>query len=83
MNQSSYSSSVLPTPQTAQKLTPPPLETVTKSCCTTAEAAHYMNRKPQTLRCWAMSQRGDILPNRINGRLLWSIPQIKKLAGVA
>lgn len=46
----------------------PPLEHVTRSILTTEEAAHYLNRKSQTLRCWAM--RGDpIAPVRINSRL--------------
>lgn len=45
-----------------------PLEQVTRTILTTEEAAHYLNRKSQTLRCWAM--RGDpIAPVRINSRL--------------
>lgn len=38
---------------------------------TTAEAASYLKRKPQTLRKWACLENGPIRPIRINGRLAW------------
>ncbi len=60
----------------------PPLETVNKPIFTTSEAAFYLNRKPQTLRHWSHTKKGDILPMEINGRLGWKVDEIKKLLGV-
>jgi hypothetical protein len=45
----------------------------------TAVAAYYLNRRPQTLRSWASSEKGPIRPIRINGRLAWSIAEIKSI----
>lgn len=58
----------------------PPLEHVTRSILTTEEAAHYLNRKAQTLRCWAMIG-SPISPIRINSRLGWKVSDIKSLLG--
>lgn len=61
----------------------PALETVTKPNLTTGEAAHFLNRRPQTLRAWACrSGSGPIVPTRIGGILAWSTSTVKKLAGV-
>jgi len=60
----------------------PPLEAVTRPNVTTGEAAYYLNRKPQTLREWAMTGK-VIQPLRINGRLAWPVSGIKKVLGVA
>lgn len=60
-----------------------PLEQLTRPILTTEEAAFYLNRKPQTLRCWAMKQDGLLQPIRINGRLGWSVAGIKSLLGGA
>ena len=59
-----------------------PLETVTRPNLTTVEVAHYLNRRPQTLRAWACLENGPIRPRRIGGRLAWSTAEIKALAGV-
>ncbi len=60
-----------------------PLEQVTRPSLTTAEAAHYLNRKPQTLRAWACMEHGPLRPLRINGRLAWPCAAIRALlAGV-
>jgi hypothetical protein len=59
-----------------------PLEQVTRPNLTTAEAAHYLNRRPQTLRGWACREDGPLLPKRINGLLAWSTATVKGLAGV-
>lgn len=48
---------------------------------TTAEAAMYLNRKPQTLRKWACFENGPIKPIRINGRLAWRVADLAKLLG--
>ncbi len=60
----------------------PPLEQVTRSSITTNEAAFYLNRKPQTLRIWAMRENGLIRPIRVNGRLAWPVRDIKKVLGI-
>lgn len=61
----------------------PPLEHVTRPNLTTAETAHYLNRRPQTLRAWACLENGPIRPRRIGGLLAWPTVEIKALAGVA
>ena len=61
----------------------PPLELVTKPNLTTAECAHYLNRRPQTLRGWSChSGTGPMVPKRIGGLLAWSTATTKALAGV-
>lgn len=61
----------------------PPLELVTRPNLTTAEAAFYLNRRPQTLRCWAANENGPIRPRRTSGRLDWPTAEVKRVAGVA
>lgn len=70
---------VLPTYQAAQFS---PLESVTRPTVDTEAAAFYLNRRPQTLRVWAMGS-GPILPLRINGRLAWRVSDLKRLLEVA
>ena len=61
-----------------------PLEQVTRPNLKTDEAAFYLNRRPQTLRTWAMRDgTGPIRPRRIGGLLAWSTSEVKALAGVA
>lgn len=60
----------------------PPLEIVTKPNLKTEEAAHYLNRRPQTLRAWACLENGPIRPRRIAGILAWNTAEVKALAGV-
>lgn len=60
-----------------------PLEQVNKPNLKTEEAAHYLNRRPQTLRSWASSERGPLRPKRIGGLLAWSTTEVKALAGVS
>ncbi len=62
-----------------------PLEQVTRPTVPTADAAHYLNRQPQTLRAWACLENGALRPIRINGRLAWSVAAIRALlnGGVA
>jgi hypothetical protein len=47
----------------------------------TATAAHYLNRRPQTLRAWACHEDGPLRPIRINGRLAWPVAEIRRLLG--
>lgn len=61
----------------------PPLDQITSPNVSTNAAAHYLNRKPQTMRIWACMESGALRPTRINGRLAWPVAEIKKLTGVA
>lgn len=72
-------------PLTQQATTPqpfPPLESVTSPAVPTPQAAHYLNRQPQTLRTWACFENGPIRPFRVNGRLAWRVADIKAVMGV-
>ena len=55
---------------------------VTDVLLTTAEAAYYLNRKPQTLRIWACTEGGPIRPVRLHGRLGWPVSEIRRYLGV-
>jgi len=57
----------------------PPLDSETRPAFNTDEAAHYLNRKSQTLRAWACLEHGPIRPVRINGRLAWRVADVKRL----
>ncbi len=59
------------------------LEKETRFALSTAEAAHHLNRKPQTLRGWACSDDGPLRPLRINSRLAWPVAELKRVLGVA
>ena len=62
----------------------PPLELVNRPTVPTEQAAHYLNRRPQTLRIWAMRDgTGPLRPLRINGRLAWPMATIRELLGVS
>jgi hypothetical protein len=57
-----------------------PLECVTRPLLTTQEAAYYLNRAPQTLRCWACHQDGPLQPVRSNGGPLgWRTSDVRRL----
>jgi hypothetical protein len=50
----------------------------------TAAAAYYLNRRPQTMRAWAMKDgTGPLRPVRINGRLAWPVSGLRRVLGVA
>ena len=68
--------------QTATNQTYPPLESLTRPTIPTEQAAYYLDRKPQTMRACACLDNGAIRPLRINGRLAWSVKEIKKVLGV-
>ncbi len=60
----------------------PPLEMVNRPTVPTAQAAYYLNRRPQTLRGWAMnSGTGPVSCIRINGRLAWSVVALRRVLG--
>jgi len=60
----------------------PPLEEVTQPNVTTEQAAHYLNRRPQTMRRWACFEDGPLRPLRINGRLAWSVSDLRRVTGL-
>jgi hypothetical protein len=60
-----------------------PLELERRPTVDTAAAAHYLTRRPQTLRGWACHEDGALRPLRINGRLAWKTADIRALLGVA
>ena len=60
----------------------PTLESVTRPTVDTAAAAYYLNRRPQTLRIWAMNQH-LIRPLNIHGRLAWPVAELRRLLEVA
>lgn len=61
----------------------PPLELESRPRVPTEQAAHYLNRRPQTLRAWACLENGPLRPHRVMGRLAWSMSEIRSLLGVA
>lgn len=58
-----------------------PLNQESRSVLTTREAAVHLNRAPQTLLLWACKENGPLLPRRINGRLAWSVADIRRVLG--
>jgi len=60
----------------------PLLETVTRPAVDTATAAHYLNRRPQTLRGWACLENGPLRPVRVHGRLAWPVAELRRVLGV-
>ncbi len=59
----------------------PPLEQVNRPHVPTEQAAYYLNRRPQTLREWAMTGK-VIQPHRLNGRLAWPVAELRRVLGV-
>ena len=61
----------------------PPLELVNRPTVPTEQAAHYLNRRPQTLRAWACLENGPLRPHRVMGCLAWNVAEIRAVLGVA
>lgn len=61
----------------------PPLELENRPRVATEQAAHYLNRRPQTLRAWACLENGPLRPIRIMGRLAWATADIRRVLGQA
>ena len=63
----------------------PPLELVNRPTVPTEQAAHYLLRRPQTLRGWACAETfpDGLRPLRLNGRLCWPVAGIRAALGVA
>ncbi len=60
----------------------PDLLTEKRPAVETATAAHWLLKRPQTLRGWACHEDGPLRPIRICGRLAWPVAEIKRLLGV-
>ena len=63
----------------------PPLALEQRTHVDTAAAAHYLNRRPQTLRGWhchGAFPADGLRPIAVNGRLAWSVAAIKSVMGV-
>jgi hypothetical protein len=61
-----------------------PIDQETRAAVDTNCCAFHLNRRPQTLRMWAINDgRGPIKPLRINGRLAWPVVDIKRALGLA
>jgi hypothetical protein len=61
----------------------PPLHLETRPAVDTAAAAHYLGRRPQTLRGWACHEDGPLRPIRVHGRLAWPVAELRRVLGVA
>ena len=63
----------------------PLLELVNRSHVPTEQAAHYLLRRPQTLRGWACAETfpNGLRPVRVHGRLGWPTAGIRAVLGVA
>lgn len=59
------------------------LDRETRAAVDTATAAFHLNRKPQTLRCWAVYESGPIRAFRMHGRLMWPTARLRDLCRVA
>ena len=60
----------------------PPLDLETRHAVETDCAAFHLNRKPQTLRCWAAFEDGPVRPIRIHGRLAWPVAELRRVLGM-
>lgn len=60
----------------------PSLDAINRPAVPTEQAAFYLLRQPQTLRLWACKENGPLRPTRINGRLAWSVAEIRRLLEV-
>lgn len=59
-----------------------PLTQEARTALPTVEAAHHLNRSPQTLRLWACKENGPLRPIRVHGRLQWKTADLRALLGV-
>ena len=73
---------VTPSPEPAASRPTSALDQETRSVVDTATAAHYLNRRPQTLRTWACLENGPLRPLRINGRLAWPVAELRRCVSV-
>jgi hypothetical protein len=60
-----------------------PLDQEDRPTVSTAAAAHYLRKAPQTLRIYACKENGPLRPIRVGAHLHWKTDDIRKLLGVA
>lgn len=57
-----------------------PLDQERRSHVTTAEAAHHLSLRQDTLRRWGRDDvKAPIKPQRVGLRLLWSVAELRRL----
>jgi hypothetical protein len=61
----------------------PDLLTESRPTVDTATAAHWLSRRPQTMRIWACRDNGPIRPIRVQGRLAWPVAELRRVLGVS
>ncbi len=61
----------------------PDLALTNQPAVSTAQAAYYLNRAPQTLRQWASAGTGPIKPLNVHGRLAWPVSKLREVLGAA
>jgi len=61
---------------------PIPLSEVTATHIPTKDAAHYLNRSQSTLMRWQRQGISEVSSLKMQGRLSWSVKDIKKILGV-
>ena len=54
------------------------LSLVTETHVSTIEAAQHLSMKPQTLRGWALSGDGKVVPIRVGGQWRWPVAGIRE-----
>lgn len=59
-----------------------PITSTTLTHVTTEVAAFYLSRTQWTLRRWSKDGSGPIAPTKFNGRLAWSVADIRQILGV-
>ena len=59
-----------------------PLANEVRTHVPTDAAAFHLSRQTQTLRAWACHENGPLRPLRINGRLAWSVSELRRVLGV-
>lgn len=60
----------------------PSLQVEVRAAVPTDCAAFHLNRAPQTLCVWAMTESGPVRPLRIHGRLAWPVVDLRRVLGM-
>ena len=55
------------------------IDSESRSHVDTTTAARWLSRSPQTLRKWACYQDGPLRPQKVSGRLSWSVSEIRAI----
>ena len=60
---------------------PIPLSEVTATHVSTRDAAYYLNRSQSTMMRWQRQKISEVSSLKMQGRLSWSVADIKKVLG--